>query len=409
MQLPLFQSPEVTDMISPVLPSYSRAKLSFVKGEGSWLVEADGRRFLDFASGIAVMSLGHGHPAVVQALTDQAQKLWHTSNLYTVPEQEALAELLVEHTFADTVFFCNSGTEAAELAIKMARKYRDANGEPDRTTILTFEGAFHGRSMAAISAAGAEKLTKGFGPLLPGFRQLPFGDHEALLEAAKAPDVGAIMVEPVQGEAGIRPLPDQCLKGLRDLCDENGLLLILDEIQCGVGRTGKLFAHEWAGITPDIMLVAKGIGGGYPLGALLATENAAKGMTAGTHGSTYGGNPLGCAVGRAVVEQITADGFLDDVNRKAGFLRQKLEGLVAAHPDIFAAVRGSGLMLGLKCKVTNLDVVNAAYDKDLLTVPAGDNVVRVLPALTISETEISEGVTRLDAAATALERQIAAA
>ncbi len=396
-------------MISPVLPSYSRAKLSFVKGEGSWLVEADGRRFLDFASGIAVMSLGHGHPAVVQALTDQAQKLWHTSNLYTVPEQEALAELLVEHTFADTVFFCNSGTEAAELAIKMARKYRDANGEPDRTTILTFEGAFHGRSMAAISAAGAEKLTKGFGPLLPGFRQLPFGDHEALLEAAKAPDVGAIMVEPVQGEAGIRPLPDQCLKGLRDLCDENGLLLILDEIQCGVGRTGKLFAHEWAGITPDIMLVAKGIGGGYPLGALLATENAAKGMTAGTHGSTYGGNPLGCAVGRAVMEQITADGFLDDVNRKAGFLRQKLEGLVAAHPDIFAAVRGSGLMLGLKCKVTNLDVVNAAYDKDLLTVPAGDNVVRVLPALTISETEISEGVTRLDAAATALERQIAAA
>ncbi|MEQ8368102.1 MAG: aspartate aminotransferase family protein, partial [Roseicyclus sp.] len=392
-------------MISPVLPSYSRAKLSFVKGEGSWLVEADGRRFLDFASGIAVMSLGHGHPAVVQALTDQAQKLWHTSNLYTVPEQEALAELLVEHTFADTVFFCNSGTEAAELAIKMARKYRDANGEPDRTTILTFEGAFHGRSMAAISAAGAEKLTKGFGPLLPGFRQLPFGDHEALLEAAKAPDVGAIMVEPVQGEAGIRPLPDQCLKGLRDLCDENGLLLILDEIQCGVGRTGKLFAHEWAGITPDIMLVAKGIGGGYPLGALLATENAAKGMTAGTHGSTYGGNPLGCAVGRAVMEQITADGFLDDVNRKAGFLRQKLEGLVAAHPDIFAAVRGSGLMLGLKCKVTNLDVVNAAYDKDLLTVPAGDNVVRVLPALTISETEISEGVTRLDAAATALERQ----
>ena len=396
-------------MISPVLPSYSRAKLSFVKGEGSWLVEADGRRFLDFASGIAVMSLGHGHPAVVQALTDQAQKLWHTSNLYTVPEQEALAELLVEHTFADTVFFCNSGTEAAELAIKMARKYRDANGEPDRTTILTFEGAFHGRSMAAISAAGAEKLTKGFGPLLPGFRQLPFGDHEALLEAAKAPDVGAIMVEPVQGEAGIRPLPDQCLKGLRDLCDENGLLLILDEIQCGVGRTGKLFAHEWAGITPDIMLVAKGIGGGYPLGALLATENAAKGMTAGTHGSTYGGNPLGCAVGRAVMEQITTDGFLDDVNRKAGFLRQKLEGLVAAHPDIFAAVRGSGLMLGLKCKVTNLDVVNAAYDKDLLTVPAGDNVVRVLPALTISETEISEGVTRLDAAATALERQIAAA
>jgi acetylornithine/N-succinyldiaminopimelate aminotransferase len=395
-------------MISPVLPSYARAKLSFVKGEGSWLVEADGRRFLDFSSGIAVMALGHGHPSLVKALKDQADRLWHTSNLYTVPEQIALAERLVEHTFADTVFFCNSGTEAAELAIKMARKYRYESDAPERTTILTFEGAFHGRSMAAISAAGAEKLVKGFGPLLPGFRQLPFGDHDALRAAAAEPDVGAIMVEPVQGESGIRPLPDQCLKGLRDLCDEHGLLLILDEIQCGMGRTGRLFAHEWAGITPDIMLVAKGIGGGYPLGALLATEEAARGMTAGTHGSTYGGNPLGCAVGAAVMDEITAPGFLDDVNRKAGFLRQRLEGLVAAHPDVFADVRGSGLMLGLICKATNTDVVAAGYDAGLLTVPAGDNVVRILPALTISEEEISEGVARLDAAATALERRSAA-
>ncbi len=394
-------------MISPVLPSYARAKLSFVKGEGAWLVEADGRRFLDFGSGIAVMALGHGHPALVQALKDQAEKLWHTSNLYTVPEQEALAGKLVEHTFADTVFFCNSGTEAAELAIKMARKYR-ADSEPERTTILTFEGSFHGRSVAAISAAGAEKLTKGFGPLLEGFRQLPFGDHDALRAAAAEPDVGAIMVEPIQGESGIRPLPDQCLKGLRDLCDEHGLLLIFDEIQCGIGRTGKLFAHEWAGIAPDIMMVAKGIGGGYPLGALLATEEAARGMTAGTHGSTYGGNPLGCAVGAAVMDEVTRDGFLDDVNRKAGFLRQRLEGLVAAHPDVFESVRGSGLMLGLVCKPTNTDVVAAGYDAGVLTVPAGDNVVRVLPALTITEDEITEGIARLDAAATALERRSAA-
>lgn len=396
-------------MISPVLPSYNRAKLSFVKGEGSWMVEADGRRFLDFASGIAVMSLGHGHPALVKALTDQANALWHTSNLYVVPQQEALAERLVEHTFADTVFFCNSGTEATELAVKMTRKYWAESDTPERTTILTFEGAFHGRSIAAISAAGSEKLTKGFGPLLPGFRQLPFGDHEALRAAAAAPDVGAIMVEPLQGEGGIRTLPDACLKGLRDLCDQHGLLLIFDEIQCGVGRTGRLFAHEWAGIAPDIMMVAKGIGGGYPLGALLATEQAARGMTAGTHGSTYGGNPLGCAVGVAVMDEITRPGFLDDVRQKAGFLRQKLEGLVAAHPDVFDSVRGSGLMLGLKCRAPNTDIVAAGYDEAVLTVPAADNVLRILPALTITEDEIAQGIDRLDAAAGAVSRKIAAA
>lgn len=394
-------------MISPVLPSYSRANLSFVKGEGSWLVEADGRRFLDFASGIAVMSLGHGHPKVVGALTDQANALWHTSNLYEVPQQAALAERLVDHTFADTVFFCNSGTEAAELAIKMARKYRTETGSPDRMTILTFEGSFHGRSTGAISAAASEKLTAGFGPLLGGFKSLPFGDHDALREAAAAPDVGAIMIEPIQGEGGIRPVPDQCLKGLRDLCDEHGLLLIFDEIQCGVGRTGKLFAHEWAGITPDIMLVAKGIGGGFPIGALLATEEAARGMTAGTHGSTYGGNPLGCAVGAAVMDVITEDGFLEDVNAKAGFLRQKLEGLVAAHPTIFEGVRGQGLILGLKCKIAPGEIVAEGYRHDVLTVPAADNVVRVLPALTITEQEISEGIDRLDATATALETRAA--
>lgn len=395
-------------MISPVLPSYSRANLSFVRGEGSWLVEADGRRFLDFASGIAVMSLGHGHPKVLGALMDQANALWHTSNLYEVPQQKALAERLVEHTFADTVFFCNSGTEAAELAIKMARKYRTETGAPERMTILTFEGSFHGRSTGAISAAGSEKLTKGFGPLLPGFKSLPFGDHDALRAAAAEPDVGAILVEPIQGEGGIRPLPDVCLKGLRDLCDEHGLLLIFDEIQCGMGRTGKLFAHEWSGITPDIMLVAKGIGSGFPLGALLATEEAARGMTAGTHGSTYGGNPLGCAVGAAVMDVITADGFLEDVNKKSGFLRQKLEGLVASHPDIFEGVRGQGLILGLKCKIPPADIVTAGYAQAVLTVPAADNTLRILPALTITEEEISEGISRLDAAATALENQSAA-
>lgn len=394
-------------MISPVLPSYSRANLSFVKGEGSWLVEADGRRFLDFASGIAVMSLGHGHPKVVGALIDQANALWHTSNLYEVPQQAALAERLVEHTFADTVFFCNSGTEAAELAIKMARKYRTETGAPDRMTILTFEGSFHGRSTGAISAAASEKLTAGFGPALPGFKSLPFGDHDALAEAAAAPDVGAIMIEPIQGEGGIRPVPDQCLKGLRDLCDEHGLLLILDEIQCGVGRTGKLFAHEWAGITPDIMLVAKGIGSGFPIGALLATEEAARGMTAGTHGSTYGGNPLGCAVGSAVMDVITEDGFLEGVNAKAGFLRQKLEGLVASHPTIFESVRGQGLLMGLKCKIPPTDIVAKGYKHAVLTVPAADNALRILPALTITEEDIAEGISRLDATATALEAKAA--
>ncbi|MBC6436738.1 MAG: aspartate aminotransferase family protein [Rhodobacteraceae bacterium] len=392
-------------MISPVLPSYARADLSFVTGKGAWLITADGRRFLDFGGGIAVMALGHGHPVLVQALKDQAGKLWHTSNLYTVPEQQELAAKLVEHTFADTTFFCNSGTEAGELAVKMARKYWHAHGQPERTTVLCFKGAFHGRSIGMISAAGAEKLVKGFGPLAPGFEHLPFGDHDALRTAAARPDVGAIMLEPVQGESGIKPVPDHCLKGLRDLCDAYGLLLILDEIQCGMGRTGRLFAHEWAGIAPDIMMIAKGIGGGFPIGALLATEAAAVGMTPGTHGSTYGGNPLGCAVASAVMDEITRDGFLDDVNRRAGLLRQKAEGLVASHPDVFEAVRGAGFMLGLVCRKPNLDVINAAYAEEMLTVPAGDNVVRLLPALTLTEAEIAEGVARLDRAATALSAQ----
>ncbi|MFQ3184612.1 MAG: acetylornithine/N-succinyldiaminopimelate aminotransferase [Alteromonas macleodii] len=387
-------------MITSILPTYNRAPLTFVSGSGSWLLEADGRRFLDFGAGIAVNVLGHAHPDLVTALMEQARKLWHVSNLYHIEPQQKLADLLVKHTFSDTVFFSNSGTEACELAVKMARKYHYDKGAPERTDIITFDGSFHGRSAAGIAAAGSEKMTQGFGPLLPGFVHLPFGDHEALVEAVKSPTVGAIMVEPVQGEGGIRALSDACLKGLRDLCDEHGILMILDEVQCGVARTGKLFAHEWSGITPDIMMVAKGIGGGFPLGAVLATQNAASGMTAGTHGSTYGGNPLACAVGCKVMEIVSKPSFIDNVNRKAGLLRQKLESLVVRNSTVFDSVRGSGLMLGLKCKVTNMDVVQAGYAENLLTVPAADNVIRLLPPLNISEAEIDEAVMRLEKATT---------
>ncbi len=387
-------------MIASVLPTYNRAPLNFVKGEGSWLIEADGRRFLDLGAGIAVNVLGHANPELVETLTKQANTLWHTSNLYHIGPQQTLADQLVEHTFADTVFFTNSGTEACELAVKMARKFHYDNGAPERTDIITFDGSFHGRSSAGIAAAGNEKMTKGFGPLLPGFIHLPFGDHDALTEAAKSPTLGAIMVEPVQGEGGIRPLPDACLKGLRDLCDEHGILMILDEVQCGVARTGKLFAHEWSGIAPDIMMVAKGIGGGFPLGAVLATENAASGMTAGTHGSTYGGNPLACAVGCKVMDIVADPAFIAEVNRKSALLRQKLEGLVAGHPTVFESVRGTGLMLGLKCVAPNIDIVTASYGANLLTVPASDNVVRLLPPLNITDADIDEAITRLETAAT---------
>lgn len=385
-------------MIPSMLPTYSRAPLSFVKGEGSWLTEADGRRFLDMGAGIAVNVLGHANPVLTAALVEQAGQLWHTSNLYQIPQQKALADKLVAATFADTAFFTNSGTEACELSVKMARKYWFEKGQPERVKIIAFEGSFHGRSSAGMAAAGSEKMTHGFGPILPGFVQLPFGDIEALT-AEMDDTVAAVILEPVQGEGGIRPLPDADLKAIRAACDEVGALLILDEIQCGMGRTGKLFAYEWAGISPDITLVAKGIGGGFPLGALLATENAASGMTAGTHGSTYGGNPLACAVGNAVMDIVATDEFLEDVNRKAGGLRQKLEGLVASHPDVFEAVRGSGLMLGLKCVAPNMDVINAGYAAELLTVPAADNVVRLLPALNMSEDEMAEAVSRLDKAA----------
>ncbi|MFD1480585.1 aspartate aminotransferase family protein [Paracoccus nototheniae] len=388
-------------MIPHVLPTYNRAPLAFERGEGSWAITADGTRYLDLGAGIAVNVLGHANPDLVAALTHQAGRIWHVSNLYQIPEQEKLADMLVDATFADTVFFTNSGTEAAELAIKMVRKYWDHAGDPDRTQILTFEGAFHGRSTGAIAASGADKMVKGFGPLMPGFRTLPWGDHEAL-RAAVSDRTAAIMIEPVQGEGGIRPLPDACLKGLREICDQTGALLVLDEVQCGMGRTGRLFAHEYAGITPDIMMVAKGIGGGFPLGAVLATEQAAAPMVAGSHGSTYGGNPLACAVG-AVVMQIVADpAFLAEVNRKGALFRQKLEGLVAAHPDVFEGVRGQGLMLGLKCRAAPADLVRAAYDQHLLTVPAADMTLRLLPPLNITDEDIAEAVARLDRAAASL-------
>jgi acetylornithine/N-succinyldiaminopimelate aminotransferase len=387
-------------MISHVLPTYNRAPIAFDKGEGAWAIATDGSRYLDLGSGIAVNVLGHANPDLVAALTEQAGKIWHVSNLYQIPQQERLADLLVEHTFADTAFITNSGTEAAELAIKMVRKYWHDQGQ-DRIEILTFEGAFHGRSTGAIAASGSEKMTKGFGPLMPGFRTLPWGDLDAL-KSAISDKTAAVMLEPVQGEGGIRPLPDADLREIRALCDQYGALLVLDEVQCGMGRTGRLFAHEYAGIAPDIMMVAKGIGGGFPLGAVLATEQAAAGMVAGTHGSTYGGNPLACAVGARVMEIVANDSFLAEVNRKAALFRQRLEGLVAAHPDVFEAVRGQGLMLGLKCKVAPTDVVKAGYAQHLLTVPAADNTLRLLPPLNITDDEIAEAVARLDRAAASL-------
>ena len=389
-------------MIPSILPTYARAPFSFTKGEGTWLIEEDGRRFLDLGAGIAVNALGHAHPSLVAALTEQAQNLWHVSNLYTIPQQTELADQLVAQSFADTVFFTNSGTESCELAVKMARKYWFEKGQSDRVEIITFSGSFHGRSSAGIAAAGSEKMTKGFGPLLPGFVHLDWADHAAI-DAAITAKTAAILIEPIQGEGGIRPVPDACLKGLRELCDRHNLLLIFDEVQCGIGRSGKLFAHEWAGVAPDIMMVAKGIGGGFPLGAVLASEAAALGMGAGTHGSTYGGNPLACAVGCAVLTSVADEAFLAEVRRKSALFKQKLGGLIAAYPDVFESLRGEGLMLGLKCKCANTDLVAAGYEALVITVPAADNVVRLLPPLNITDDEIELAIARLDQAAQRLK------
>ena len=389
--------------IAPVLPTYNRAAVSFERGLGARAYTADGVEYLDFGAGVAVNSCGHAHPHLVQALNEQASKIWHTSKIYQMPGQTKLAERLIAHSFADTVFFCNSGTEATELAIKMARKFHYVNGAPERIEIITFEGAFHGRTLAALAAGGQEKYLEGFGPKAAGFVQLPFGDHLAL-EAAIGANTAAIYIEPVQGVGGIRPVPHQCLRGLRELCDKHGILLMFDEIQCGIGRTGKLFAHEWAGITPDIMAVAKGIGGGFPLGAVLATENAAKGMVAGTHGSTFGGNPLATAVGNAVLDVVLGEGFLDNVLRQSINLKQKLERLKDQHPTIIEDVRGSGLMMGIKCKVANTALQKAALDEKLLIIGAGDNVVRLLPPLIVTDADVTEAVNKLERACVALEK-----
>jgi acetylornithine/N-succinyldiaminopimelate aminotransferase len=392
---------------SSILPVYARADLAFERGEGAWLVTTDGRRFLDFGGGIAVNALGHSHPHLVAALTEQAAKVWHISNLYQNPDGERLARRLTDATFADVVFFSNSGAEALEAAIKMARKYHAANGQPERFRIVTFEGAFHGRTLATIAAGGQKKYLEGFGPKVEGFDQVPFDDDEAL-KAAITPDTGAILIEPIQGEGGIRPVSNERLRALRALCDERGLLLILDEVQSGVGRTGKLFAHEWAGIQPDIMAIAKAIGGGFPMGACLATAEAAKGMVPGTHGTTFGGNPLAMAVGNAVLDVVLEPGFFESVRQNGLLLKQRLAELKDHHPAVIAEIRGEGMMLGLRLHVPNTDLVRAAQAEGLLTIAAGDNVVRLLPPLIVSESEVGEAVARLDRACSALEAEMRA-
>lgn len=379
-----------------VMGTYARQDVVFERGEGSWLISTTGEKYLDFASGVAVNVLGHAHPHLVQALTAQAAMLWHTSNLYRVANQETLAERLCAATFADKVFFCNSGAEACEGAIKTARRYHHVCGHPERNRIITFKGAFHGRTLATIAAAGNEKYMEGFGPDMPGFDCLPFGDHDALTKAI-GPATAAIMVEPIQGEGGIRTIPNQCLVGLRELCDKHRLLLILDEVQCGVGRTGRLFAHEWAGIKPDLMAIAKGIGGGFPVGAFLGTTEATKGMVPGTHGSTFGGNPLATAVGNAVLDVVLEPGFLDAVQRKALYLKQALARVHDENPGLVEEVRGAGLLMGarINAKVPAGDVVKACTAEKFLAVGAGDNVVRIIPPLNVSEAELAEAANRL--------------
>ncbi len=393
-------------MTSHLLPTYARIDLAFERGEGAWLIATNGDRYLDFASGVAVNSLGHAHPRLVEALTEQAKKVWHVSNLYRIPEAERLAERLCRATFADTVFFTNSGAEAMECAIKMARKYQAAGGKPERFRIITFEGAFHGRTLATVAAGGQKKYLEGFGPPVEGFDQVAFGDVAAAKRAI-GPETAAILIEPIQGEGGVRVAPSPVLRALRQLCDERGLLLLFDEVQTGVGRTGNLFAYERTGIAPDIMAIAKGIGGGFPLGACLATAEAAKGMTVGTHGSTYGGNPLAVAVGNAVLDVTLAPGFLDRVRRTALLLKQRLAELKDRHPAVIAEVRGEGLLIGLRTLIPNGELVDALRAEKMLVVAAGDNVVRLLPPLIAGEAEIGEAVARIDRACTGITRELA--
>ncbi len=394
-------------MIAPLMPTYARADLAFERGEGVWLTGTDGRRYLDFAGGVAVSSLGHAHPRLVAAITEQAGKVWHVSNLFRIPEAERLAKMLVDVSFADTVFFCNSGAEAMECAIKVARKYHAVNGHPEKSRIIAFEGSFHGRTLATLAAAGAKKYLDGFGEPLAGFDHVPYGDLDAVKKAI-TPETGAIVVEPIQGEGGVRVPPSGFLRALRELCNEKGLLLVLDEVQTGLGRTGKFFAYEWAGIEPDVMAIAKGLGGGFPIGACLATEAAAKGMTAGTHGSTFGGNPLATAVAGTVVNIVLEKGFLDRVAKTGLLFKQRLAEMKDRHPAVIAEVRGEGLLLGLRAVVPNMDLVAACREECLLTAGAGENVVRLMPPLVTSDAEVAEAMNKLDRACQKIEATLAA-
>jgi acetylornithine/N-succinyldiaminopimelate aminotransferase len=393
---------------SAIVPTYARADLTFERGEGSWLTTVEGERYLDFGAGIAVVSLGHSHPHLVETLTTQGGKLWHTSNLFQMPDGERLARRLADATFADLVFFANSGAEANEAAIKMARRYHYVGGHPERFRALTFEGAFHGRTLATIAAGGQAKYLEGFGPKVEGFDQIPITDAKAV-EAAITPETAAILIEPIQGEGGVRLIAPSFLRDLREICDKHGLLLIFDEVQTGVGRTGKLYAYELAGVTPDILTTAKGLGGGFPVAACLATAEAARGLTAGVHGTTFGGNPLAMAIANAVLDVVLAPGFLDNVARLGLAARQKLAGLADAHPKIIEEVRGEGLMIGLKLRVPPGDFAALARAEHLLSIPAGDNVLRLLPPLTVSDAELDEAVKRLDAACVAAEAKLAKA
>lgn len=388
---------------SHIMPSYNRASLRFASGDGAWLTTTDGEKYLDFGSGVAVNTLGHSHPKLVHAMTEQAQKLWHVSNLYEIPEQEALATTLCQNSFAELVFFNNSGAEAAEGMIKTMRKYHAANGHPEKVTLISFAGAFHGRTLAALAAAGNEAYLEGFGPAPTGFVQCPSFDIEQL-EALIDDTTAGILIEPVQGEGGVRDVGTDFLRALRALCDKHDILLGFDEVQCGIGRTGKLFAHEWADITPDIMAIAKGIGGGFPLGAVLATREVGSVMQPGTHGSTYGGNPLGCRVGSAVLETVLEDGFLEHVQDMAVYLRQHLARIVDENRDIFAGLRGSGLMVGLECVVPNMEIVTALREANLLSVGAGENTLRLLPPLNIEKPDMDTAIAAIETACEALRK-----
>jgi acetylornithine/N-succinyldiaminopimelate aminotransferase len=390
-------------VIPAVLPTYARYDLAFERGEGAYLFTKDGRKYLDFASGIAVTVLGHSHPHLVNAVVEQAKKLWHCSNLFEIPGQQRLAERLVANTFADTVFFGNSGAEAIELALKMVRKYHDDTGNPDKYRVIACNGSFHGRTLATLAAAGNPKYLKGYAPDVEGFDHVAFGNLNELRNAI-GETTAAILVEPVQGEGGIKPASLDYLRGLRAVADEYGLLLVFDEVQCGMGRTGKLFAHEWAGIAPDILGVAKGLGGGFPVGACLATERAASGMTAGAHGSTFGGNPLAMAAGNAVLDVMLEEGFLPEVDRIARILWKQLAALVAEYPTVFAEIRGAGLLLGLRCVIPNTDVIDRMREHGLLSVGAGENVIRLMPPLIIDESHVEEAVGILDTVAASFSK-----